>query len=159
MTEEEKLDVFRIAVRMWALEEAARICDDIAKDYGSPAGCAEAIRALIGKEKVCPRLSIKTAPEISSDLETVTYNGKSARMPRGQMKLMSLLVQKFGHTVTHEAIAYHLWGGEDGPNYERQTVSAQLNTIRKRLKPAGLRVTSVWGTGYRLEPLAAGASA
>lgn len=98
-------------------------------------------------------------PRVSSDLETVLYRDKSARMPRGQMKLMSLLVQRFGHTVTHEAIAQHLWGGEDGPNYERQTVSAQLNTIRRRIKPAGLRVTSVWGTGYRLEPLDTGASA
>lgn len=37
------------AVRRQALEDAARICDEMARDYCSPAGGASAIHALIDK--------------------------------------------------------------------------------------------------------------
>ena len=37
------------SIRRQALEDAARICDEMARDYCSPAGCASAIRALIDK--------------------------------------------------------------------------------------------------------------
>ncbi len=81
----------------------------------------------------------------------VTIAGEIVNMGRKEMDILIILAKKAGDIVTRDTILSALYDGAD--MYDR-TVDSHMSHLRKKLREiAGesLKITSVYGLGYRLE--------
>lgn len=81
----------------------------------------------------------------------VTIAGKMVNLGRKEMDILMILTRRAGDIVTRETILSALYDGAD--MYDR-TVDSHMSHLRRKIREiAGesLRITSVYGLGYRLE--------
>lgn len=77
----------------------------------------------------------------------IAYDGKSERFPPSQYRLIKKLVDRYPSVVTKdECLAALSLGAPDA-----KVVDVQVCKMRPKADKLGLIVTTVWGTGYRLE--------
>lgn len=53
--------------------------------------------------------------------------------------------------ATKESIYQALYSGAVGENVEIKIIDVFVCKIRKKLRPFGVRIATIWGVGYRLE--------
>lgn len=73
------------------------------------------------------------------------YRGQIIRLTWTEIQLMQRLARWFGETVPHETLTA-IWVDNASVNL----LSVTLSHLRKKLRPAGLRIASVHGYGYKL---------
>jgi DNA-binding response OmpR family regulator len=71
-------------------------------------------------------------------------------LPRAELKVLSLLVQRMG-SVVRRAEFHTVLAGEDG-SYSSNALESVLKRIRSQLPALKPRLQTVWGRGYRLAP-------
>lgn len=72
--------------------------------------------------------------------------------PQGAV-VLSVLNRKPGRLITHEEVYRALWGGGEGPQYERNNVAVHISYLRKALVLLDLRITTITRRGFCLEPV------
>lgn len=77
----------------------------------------------------------------------VSYDGNSERFPPSQYRLIKKLVDRYPNVVTKDECLAELSLGDP----EMKVVDVQICKMRPKADRLGLVVTTVWGTGYRLE--------
>lgn len=90
--------------------------------------------------------------EVSIDLEgrAVRLQGERVELTAHEFNVLALFVSRRGIALTRDQIAAAALPYE-GERQER-TVDSHVSRIRKKLGPAGAKIRTVWGIGYRFEP-------
>jgi two-component system, OmpR family, response regulator len=109
------------------------------------------IRARLGLDVVEPSRVLRFgALTLDLDARKVTVDGAQVKLTRTELDVLVYLAQRPGRAVPRGQLAEHVLPSlEEG---DARTVDAHVTRIRKKLGPAGARVATVWGIGYRFEP-------
>ncbi|WP_269790199.1 response regulator transcription factor [Stenotrophomonas sp. Iso1] len=80
----------------------------------------------------------------------VSLDGEQIELPNREYRLLEILVGRLGQVVGKDEIGNGLFGFDDeaGPN----AIELYVGRLRKKLAAAPLRITTVRGVGYMLEP-------
>jgi DNA-binding response OmpR family regulator len=77
----------------------------------------------------------------------VTVDGRLADLTPKELDLLALLVRNPGRAFARDYLIEKVWG-YDAAGSDR-TVDTHILRLRKKLGPAGERIETVWGLGYR----------
>jgi DNA-binding response OmpR family regulator len=82
----------------------------------------------------------------------VRVGGKPLRLPRRELALLELLVRRAGRVVQREHLESELYGF--GSDVSANALETQVSRLRRRLQDSGaqLRLTTIRGLGYLLQP-------
>ena len=82
---------------------------------------------------------------------TLTIHGQRVELTRNEGKLLQLLLEKKGQTVTRDAMMTALW--ESDSFVDENTLSVNVNRLRRKLEAAGLPdfIHTRKGVGYLVE--------
>lgn len=78
---------------------------------------------------------------------TVTVEGHSVDLTRREFDLLTMLASNPGRAFSRAYLLERIWGDEIEV-FDR-TVDSHVVRLRKKLGPAGQRIGTVWGVGYR----------
>src|SRR5450759_439722 len=81
----------------------------------------------------------------------VTVGGRSLNLTATEYLILELLLRRSPAVVERKAIAKHVWADETDP-LGSNAIDVQLSRLRAKLPNAGMRIVTVRGAGYRLEP-------
>ena len=82
---------------------------------------------------------------------TLTYNGEKISLSKNEYRILLVLMENKGRTVSHEKLMEQLW--ETDSFVDENTLSVNVNRLRKRLETAGLQnfIVTKFGVGYLIE--------
>lgn len=82
---------------------------------------------------------------------TLTYNNEKISLSKNEFKILTILMNNKGKVVSREKLMEHLW--ETDSFVDENTLSVNVNRLRKRLESAGLEnfITTKFGVGYLIE--------
>ena len=82
---------------------------------------------------------------------TLTIHGQRVELTKNEGKLLQLLLEKKGQTVTRDAMMTALW--ESDSFVDENTLSVNVNRLRRKLEAAGLPdfIRTKKGAGYLVE--------
>ena len=88
---------------------------------------------------------------VNQDLRSVTLKGKEVNLTVKEFKLLRLLIERAGETLTREEIFKSVWG-EDFMG-ETRALDMHIAQIRDKIKAAGGEnmIVTVRGVGYRVD--------
>ncbi|MBP1704804.1 MAG: transcriptional regulator [Chloroflexi bacterium] len=81
----------------------------------------------------------------------VTAAGRPVALTPTEYGILELLLRRSPAVVDRKAIAEHAWDDETDP-LGSNAIDVQLSRLRAKLAGARVRIVTVRGTGYRLEP-------
>ena len=81
----------------------------------------------------------------------VTVNGADRALTATEYRILEVLLRRSPAVVDRKAIAEHAWADETEP-LGSNAIDVQLSRLRAKLPDAGIRVVTVRGAGYRVEP-------
>jgi DNA-binding response OmpR family regulator len=81
----------------------------------------------------------------------VTAAGRELVLTGTEYRILELLLRRSPAVVDRKAIAEHAWADETDP-LGSNAIDVQLSRLRAKLPDSGVRILTVRGAGYRLEP-------
>lgn len=106
------------------------------------------------KEQSCPCCNrpLITDGDISLDTaaQLVSRDGRSAKLSKQQFEILEFILRKKGGVADFRQLydwLYQLSHEEVGP----VGVRVQICRMRKTLKPLGIGIETVWGSGYSIK--------
>jgi DNA-binding winged helix-turn-helix (wHTH) protein len=104
----------------------------------------------IPNETTCPCCGASVAAlDLLMDPTTgiVSYDGKSERLSPSHFRLLKTFIDRYPNVVTKDECLNAL----SEKDVEMKLVDVQVCKLRPKADKLGLIITTVWGTGYRLE--------
>ena len=82
---------------------------------------------------------------------TLTYNGEKISLSKNEYRILLVLMENKGRIVSREKLMEQLW--ETDSFVDENTLSVNVNRLRKRLETAGLQnfIVTKFGVGYLIE--------
>ena len=82
---------------------------------------------------------------------TLTYRGEKISLSKNEFRILLILIENKGKVVSREKLMEQLW--ETDSFVDENTLSVNVNRLRKRLDAAGLEdfITTKFGVGYLIE--------
>ena len=77
----------------------------------------------------------------------ISLNGRRLQLTTTEFKLLALLVERRGRTLSRETLLQDVWGYENA--IDTRTVDTHVRRLREKLGPASNRIATVRGEGYR----------
>jgi DNA-binding response OmpR family regulator len=94
------------------------------------------------------------AIRVDAEARVATFHGKSLALTGREFDLLAHFARHPGKVFTREQLLAAVWGaGFDGYAY---TVNSHINRLRAKIEPVAAKpdyIITVWGIGYRFEPL------
>ena len=124
----------------------APICSDVREDW---------VRAPVTDDDLRARVATLRAKAEAHRLPHVDPNGvlrfagRSITVSRTETDLLECLVRQFGVLVTREMLRDCLPDRPGGAS--RNALDLHIMRVRRRIRPLGLVIRTVWGRGYLLE--------
>ena len=87
--------------------------------------------------------------KIDRDKGLVTYNGATTRLQHRQMEVFMFLYKHRSKNVSRESLMWHLYQFRDTEPGSK-ILDVLVCHMRKRLRPIGVEIETIWGFGYRL---------
>jgi phosphate regulon transcriptional regulator PhoB len=81
----------------------------------------------------------------------VTVDGTSVSLTPKEFDLLQALLEAAGRVLTREHLLGRVWGYSRADEIESRTVDVHIRRLRAKLGPAGARITTLKGVGYRFE--------
>ena len=83
--------------------------------------------------------------------ETVTHDGQKVQLTRNEFRILQMLLERKGQTVSREALMTRLW--ESDSFVDENTLSVNVGRLRRKLETAGLPdlIRTRKGEGYLVE--------
>jgi DNA-binding response OmpR family regulator len=81
----------------------------------------------------------------------VASDGSELALTGTEYRILEVLLRRMPAVVDRKAIAEHAWADETEP-LGSNAIDVQLSRLRAKLSVAGVRVVTVRGAGYRMEP-------
>lgn len=78
----------------------------------------------------------------------ITQAGEALALPRRELALAELLLQRIGHVYSKQQIIEHLYG--TGADVEDGAAELYISRLRKKLSGAGVEIKTLRGLGYCL---------
>ncbi len=124
--------------------------DYITKPF-SPRALVARIRAMLRRtrgEIKTPAVIRVGALEVDSEKHTVTYNNKPIQLTPNEFKLLTLLANRPGQTLTREQLLDDLHGGASSID---RSVDSHIKNLRRKLEAESKTslIDAVYGIGYR----------
>lgn len=137
------------------IEDRVKALDSGADDYLSKpfdfrefeARCRVLLRRNRGQASAVVQLG---AFSFDAGAHRVSLDGEAIELPNREFRLLEILIGKLGHVVSKDEIGNGLFGFDDeaGPN----AIELYVGRLRKRLAAAPVRIVTVRGAGYLIEP-------
>ena len=89
--------------------------------------------------------------ELDPVTRVVAAAGRDLSLTGTEYRILELLMRRSPAVVDRKAIAEHAWADETEP-LGSNAIDVQLSRLRAKLPDAGVRIVTVRGAGYRLEP-------
>lgn len=89
-------------------------------------------------------------PIVDLNTNTVTFNGRSAKLQPQEAEILSVIAARHPATVSRDYLIRRIWGALE-PDNARNNISVRVTFMRKKLAPLGLGIKTVWRTGLRLD--------
>ena len=89
--------------------------------------------------------------QIDAAAHTVSVDGVAVNLTRREFDLLRALVEARGRVLSREFLLDNVWGYTAAGEIESRTVDVHVRRLRQKLGPAGRRIGTVTGVGYRLE--------
>lgn len=82
---------------------------------------------------------------------TLTYQNEKISLSKNEFRILTILMENKGKVVSREKLIEYLWESESF--IDENTLSVNINRLRKRLDSAGLDnfITTKFGVGYIIE--------
>jgi two-component system phosphate regulon response regulator PhoB len=77
----------------------------------------------------------------------ISLSGRRLELTTTEFKLLALLVDRRGRTLSRETLLQDVWGYENV--IDTRTVDTHVRRLREKLGPAANRIVTVRGEGYR----------
>ena len=77
----------------------------------------------------------------------ISLSGRRLELTTTEFKLLALLVERRGRTLSRETLLQDVWGYENA--IDTRTVDTHVRRLREKLGPAASRIATVRGAGYR----------
>lgn len=77
--------------------------------------------------------------------------GEPVALTATEFRILELLMRRSPAVVDRKAIAEHAWRDETDP-LGSNAIDVQMSRLRAKLPDAGVRIVTIRGAGYRLEP-------
>jgi DNA-binding response OmpR family regulator len=124
--------------------------DYITKPF-SPRSLVARIRAMLRRTQggVKVPVIIRTGSlEIDTEKYTATLNGKPIQLTPNEFKLLTLLANRSGQTLTREQLLEDMHGAASSID---RSVDSHIKNLRKKIEihPEGPSIETVYGIGYR----------
>lgn len=97
------------------------------------------------------RFEKRRAPTIDST-GTLSYGPHTITISAMQTELMRLLIERFRQVVYRSEFVQHLAASQSS-TLSRNSLDLHIMRLRRRLQPIDLNIRTVWGRGYKLEPV------
>jgi two-component system copper resistance phosphate regulon response regulator CusR len=81
----------------------------------------------------------------------ITAAGEPVALTATEYRILELLMRRSPAVVDRKAIAEHAWRDETDP-LGSNAIDVQMSRLRAKLPDAGVRIVTIRGAGYRLEP-------
>lgn len=82
---------------------------------------------------------------------TAAVDGHELPLTATELRILEVLLRRSPAVVERKAIAEHAWADETEP-MGSNAIDVQLSRLRAKLPDAGVRIVTVRGAGYRLDP-------
>ena len=86
---------------------------------------------------------------VCPDRHETRIDGRQIQLTYKEFLLLCTLLENQGRVLTREVLMDKVWGL--GAERENRTLDVHIRTLRQKLGPAGSRIQTVRGVGYRLE--------
>lgn len=86
---------------------------------------------------------------INQNERSAAVNGEKLELTPTEYLLMVYLLQNSGRAVSREELLRHVWRFET--DVDTRATDDVIKRLRKKLKDSAVRITSVWGYGFKLE--------
>jgi two-component system phosphate regulon response regulator PhoB len=77
----------------------------------------------------------------------ITIRGRRLDLTTTEFKLLAVLVERRGRTLSRETLLQDVWGYTSA--IDTRTVDTHIRRLREKLGPAANRIVTVRGEGYR----------
>lgn len=77
----------------------------------------------------------------------IRYRGKKLDLTTTEFKLLALLIEKRGKTLSRETLLYDVWGYQSA--IDTRTVDTHMRRLREKLSDSARRIETIRGEGYR----------
>jgi DNA-binding response OmpR family regulator len=127
--------------------------DDYVVKPFSPREVVARVRAVLRRSRpVAGTTPVTIGPlQIDAAAHTVSVDGVPVNLTRREFDLLRALVEARGRVLSREFLLDHVWGYTAAGEIESRTVDVHVRRLRQKLGPAGPRIGTVTGVGYRLE--------
>lgn len=97
------------------------------------------------------RLSEHRGAVFCADDGTLTYKGEKIELTKNEHRILQVLLERKGKTVSRETLMMRLW--ESDSYVDDNTLTVNVTRLRKKLEQAGLPgfITTKKGVGYLIE--------
>lgn len=110
------------------------------------------VRALLRRPGTAAGSELRIGPLLMRLGEPRVILGETTvDLPAGEFALLEALAQRVGHVVSRARIAAKLTRGAEPPS--DTAIEICVHRLRRRLEPHGLKVRTLRGFGYTLEPV------
>jgi phosphate regulon transcriptional regulator PhoB len=127
--------------------------DDYVSKPFSPKELVARVRAVLRRTR--PRdLSMPLAGggvTLDPARHSVTAQGASVTLTPKEFDLLQTLLEAAGRVLTREYLLNRVWGYSRADEIESRTVDVHIRRLRAKLGPAGTRISTLKGVGYRFE--------
>jgi DNA-binding response OmpR family regulator len=122
--------------------------DYITKPF-SPRELVLRIQNLLRRLRSVKNPSVVTVDEFCVDKGNfeITVNGLRLDLTTTEFKLLAILVERRGRTLTRETLLQDVWGYENA--IDTRTVDTHVRRLREKLGSSANRIVTVRGEGYR----------
>ncbi|UZJ77882.1 response regulator transcription factor [Fictibacillus sp. KU28468] len=126
--------------------------DDYVVKPFEPAELVVRVKALLKRYNISASNTVKAGKlSINKNTHNVTAGKLVYSLPLKEFELLFLLASYPGKTFSREQLIQQVWG----PDYEGddRTVDVHIKRLRARFteEEAGIKISTVWGLGYRFE--------
>jgi two-component system, OmpR family, phosphate regulon response regulator PhoB len=127
--------------------------DDYVVKPFSPREVVARVRAVLRRSRPAAGTTPVTVGPLQIDAaaHTVSVDGVPVNLARREFDLLRALVEARGRVLSREFLLEHVWGYTAAGEIESRTVDIPVRRLRQKLGPAGPRIGTVTGVGYRLE--------
>ncbi|HLK39424.1 MAG TPA: response regulator transcription factor [Polyangiaceae bacterium] len=85
------------------------------------------------------------------DARTAEVEGKAAGLTPTEFAVLAYLIERPGRAVSRAVLAAQALASLEGPDV--RTIDSHVARLRKKLGPGAAAIVTVWGIGYRFDPV------
>jgi len=127
--------------------------DYVAKPF-SPKELVARVRAVLRRARAPDQAAALRSGTLRLDAarHVATVGEQPLTLTPKEFDLLQVLMESAGRVLSREQLLNRVWGYAHAEEIESRTVDVHVRRLRAKLGPEGLRITTVTGVGYRLDP-------